>query len=289
MAEVFGVITGALSVAALFNNCVECFEYIQLGRSFGRDYQTCQLRLDAARLRLSRWGEAVNVNHSDRFAAPPGDDDREAAMAIAYFEEIQHLIQGVQRSAKRYQLADPSRNTSLATPEDMTAVGNRVHNCATETARHRQKKAGILKKMSWALYDGKEFGQMITTIVALLDELEQLFPIAPAYSRLADLEIAKVDDEPSLAALQRAAEGIDPTLSDAVARKLLLLTGSNSAGAIETEDDSEVQVGNWYSDQVMAQGLSVTDSTTNSSGDITAAGRSRVQIGNRFGGSSMAL
>jgi hypothetical protein len=33
MAEVFGTVAGALSVAALFN-CVDCFEYIQLGRHF---------------------------------------------------------------------------------------------------------------------------------------------------------------------------------------------------------------------------------------------------------------
>lgn len=39
MAEVFGIVSGALSVAALFKNCVDCFEYIQLGRNFGRDYR----------------------------------------------------------------------------------------------------------------------------------------------------------------------------------------------------------------------------------------------------------
>lgn len=38
MAKVFGVIAGALNVAALFNNCIDCFEFVQLGRRFGRDY-----------------------------------------------------------------------------------------------------------------------------------------------------------------------------------------------------------------------------------------------------------
>lgn len=54
MAEIFGTIAGALSVAALFNDCVECFEYIQLGRHFGRDYETYQLKLDIAMTRLAR-------------------------------------------------------------------------------------------------------------------------------------------------------------------------------------------------------------------------------------------
>jgi hypothetical protein len=36
MAEVFGIVAGSLSVAVLFNNAVDCFEYIQLGRSLER-------------------------------------------------------------------------------------------------------------------------------------------------------------------------------------------------------------------------------------------------------------
>ena len=35
MAEPFGIVAGALGVAGLFNNCVECFEYIQLSRHSG--------------------------------------------------------------------------------------------------------------------------------------------------------------------------------------------------------------------------------------------------------------
>ena len=46
MAELFGIVAGTLSVAGLFNNAVDCFEYIQLGRNFGTDYQTCRIRLD---------------------------------------------------------------------------------------------------------------------------------------------------------------------------------------------------------------------------------------------------
>lgn len=67
MAEPFSIVAGALSVAALFNNCVDCFEYIQLGRSFGHDYERCQLRLDIAKTRLGRWGEAVKINDDPRF------------------------------------------------------------------------------------------------------------------------------------------------------------------------------------------------------------------------------
>ena len=61
MAEPFGIVAGAAGIAVAFSACVECFEYIQLGRHFGRDFQTNQIILDCARLRLTRWGVSVII------------------------------------------------------------------------------------------------------------------------------------------------------------------------------------------------------------------------------------
>jgi hypothetical protein len=38
MAKPFGIIAGAVGIAAAFTACVDCFNYIQLGRRFGRYY-----------------------------------------------------------------------------------------------------------------------------------------------------------------------------------------------------------------------------------------------------------
>jgi hypothetical protein len=37
----------------LFTPCVECFEYVQFGRKFEKDYEICLVKLDIVRLRLS--------------------------------------------------------------------------------------------------------------------------------------------------------------------------------------------------------------------------------------------
>lgn len=55
MAEPFGIVAGAIGIASAFTACVDCFEYVQFGRHFGRDFQTNQLALDCARLRLTWW------------------------------------------------------------------------------------------------------------------------------------------------------------------------------------------------------------------------------------------
>ena len=52
----------AVALTRLFNNAIGCFEYIQLGRNFGSDFQTNLLKLDDAGLRLSQWGDAVRLN-----------------------------------------------------------------------------------------------------------------------------------------------------------------------------------------------------------------------------------
>ncbi|OBT93596.1 hypothetical protein VE01_08371 [Pseudogymnoascus verrucosus] len=61
MAEPFGIVSGAIRIASAFTACVDCFEYVQFGRHFGRDFQTSQLTLNCLRLRLTQWGESVNI------------------------------------------------------------------------------------------------------------------------------------------------------------------------------------------------------------------------------------
>lgn len=60
--EPTGLAVGIIALAGLFNNAVDCFEYVQLGRSFGTNFQTSLFKLDNARLRLSRWGQAVGLS-----------------------------------------------------------------------------------------------------------------------------------------------------------------------------------------------------------------------------------
>ena len=70
MAEPFGIAAGAIGIAAAFTACVDCFGYVQLGRHFGRDFQTDLLALNCARLRLTRWGQAVNIYEDPNLGRP---------------------------------------------------------------------------------------------------------------------------------------------------------------------------------------------------------------------------
>lgn len=52
--ESAGLAVGVFAIAGLFNNAVDCMDYVQIGRAFQEDFATSVLKLDDTRLRLSR-------------------------------------------------------------------------------------------------------------------------------------------------------------------------------------------------------------------------------------------
>ncbi|KAF1942813.1 hypothetical protein EJ02DRAFT_453908 [Clathrospora elynae] len=52
MAEIAGLVVSVAALAALFHNTVKGFEFVQLGRTFGTNFQTSQLTLKNAQIHL---------------------------------------------------------------------------------------------------------------------------------------------------------------------------------------------------------------------------------------------
>ncbi|EXA28450.1 hypothetical protein FOVG_19946 [Fusarium oxysporum f. sp. pisi HDV247] len=283
MAEIFGIATGALSVAALFNNCVNTFEYIQLSRHFGEDYQRCQLRLDIAETRLGRWGEAVGINNDVRFAsATPTDKAVKGAQGI--LEDIVDCFEAAQKKSRRYAGRADKQELVVYDNNDMNPIFQRLHKRSRDITHRRQKGTSIVKKAAWALYDGKSLEKIVDQITSWVDELEKLFPVETVHQKLVEIEIEEVGDELSLKTLQDAARGIDPTLEDAVRYKVDAIEGMNSAGNVKTEDLARFQLGNVYSEGALQREILIKDRTNNLVETVSAKDQSQVQIGTVYGG-----
>ncbi|CZR66741.1 related to Heterokaryon incompatibility protein s [Phialocephala subalpina] len=283
MAEVFGTFAGALSVAALFNNCVDCFEYIQLGRHFALDFERCLLKLDIIKIRLGRWGQAVAINDNLCFATD-SPDGVAARQVQAILEEIVLLFQTVQKSSKRYKIGAEQENLACLEDKDMPPVLRRLHSRLGAVARQRQKQTSLFKKAAWALYDAKNFDKLVKEITGLVESLEKLHPVETTRRRLAEMEIEVVDDEPSLLALQDVAAGTDSVLSEAVAQKIEGIAVRNYAKDIKNTESARVLVGNEWAESVLARCTTISERTENTADSVAAKGASRVQIGNRYGG-----
>ncbi|KAK1756508.1 prion-inhibition and propagation-domain-containing protein [Echria macrotheca] len=231
MAEVFGIVSGAIGIASAFSACVEVFGYVQEGRHFGRDYETSHLRLTLLRLRLSRWGSAVDIYNDPKLGRPSADDS-EIGVAKDTLFQILVLFEDSKRVSDRFKLKDDdpeaansgkssSQHPLSNAPGGSTTIPlpSRADNKMSAVATQRQKHSNVLKLAAWAIHHSKALSRLLDDLSELIGSLEQLFPPPPA--RLAQLtagELAEADGQEEIQVLTTAAEGIDPALHAAAAQ-----------------------------------------------------------------------
>lgn len=147
-----GLAIGAVSLAALFTTCVDCFEYVQLGRQFGTDYQRSVLKLDIVKLRLSRWANAVNESQN-HYSVPVGSD-QEARQVEQILGEIISVFAAAEEVSQRYKSkAQPGDLVVYNADSDLEKDLVSMHNKMRDLALKRQKRSTFRQKAGWALYD----------------------------------------------------------------------------------------------------------------------------------------
>ncbi|RBQ71735.1 hypothetical protein FVER14953_13490 [Fusarium verticillioides] len=282
MAEIFGTVAGAISMAGLFNNCVDCFNYVQIAKHFGQDFSRYQLRLDVAKCRLARWGESININNDQRFTLTQPIDPT-VVLAQGILEEIVARFEAAYKVSRRYKTGTEEQGLSICTEADLGAVSQRVHSLFGVFTKQRYKSLGLMKKTGWALYDKNYMGRMIDDIIASIEDLEKVFPSTPqATSQLVEMEIEEVNDEQELEVIHDAAEGLDPLLSDASKNKIMEIAGKNTAGKIT--GPGMVNVGNSFVTESFSSLQGIRVSTINHVDEVNTTESSKVNVGNTWGG-----
>lgn len=151
--ELAGLTVGVLAIAGLFNNVVDCFEYVQIGRHFGQGYQTGVLKLDSARLRLSRWGQSVGLSHelkdtqSLSQVLEPAQEVNKAKEILGQILELFADAEGISarfkngRSEQELLVHDPQVNLEPAA-----------------LALHKQMRELSIKRRNQTAYGGRQNG-----------------------------------------------------------------------------------------------------------------------------------
>lgn len=243
MAETAGLVLGVVGLAGLFNNTVECFEFIQLGRGFGKSFQKNQLKLDNARLRLSRWGKSLSLDDDMRETMSlQGHFESEATVkhAGALLGQIIELFEEAEGVSNRYENRTDPRDSSLAVYDPRTDldVGTaKLHEKMRQLAIRRQNRSGIRQKAKWALYQEKQFGRLIEDITELVDSLVELFPAAQQYQReLCDMEVLAIGEGKDISILREIVavqdklleQAIKKTMGDAGKSHHIVFSGNNT-------------------------------------------------------------
>jgi hypothetical protein len=274
MAEPFGIVSGAISIASAFTACVDCFEYIQFGRQFGRDFQTNQLVLSCARLRLTRWGESVNV-YDDPNLGNPDATAPEIQLAKDTLLQILVLFAQTEEISNKYKLnAKVGEDLSSFSATDMDPALMALNNKMKELATKRQKGSRFLKLTSWAVHYKAEFEHLINDITSLIDNIEKLFPEPQARIALVRQEVAQMGDKQALRLIEYAANGVDNRLQAAVQE---VLTGHQYLNIVVK---GQAQTGDTYSNDWKGGAIGVPH--IYASVEVEKGGKAL--IGNKYGG-----
>lgn len=212
MVEPFSASFAIAGLPGMFNACVESFDYIQLGHHFGTHYENSLMKLSLARLRLSRWGESVQINLQDatkaqmRLAGQFSLDDQKQVGDI--LGNILALFADAERVADKYsyKAAKNAENSPLHEGSDEL-----LQKMKELVIRRRQKQTNILRKTGWVLYDQKQFNRLLEDITEFVGALEELFPATTTQTELAVKEVQELRENPQFDTLKKVSHDVDGT------------------------------------------------------------------------------
>jgi Prion-inhibition and propagation len=206
--EPVGFTVGVAGLVGTFTACVDCLDYIRIGRSLGADHQTAILKLDLARLRLTRWGRSVGIVQ--------GDQDIDEAVAVTQlksnlgapekdFETVTNTLgklftlfksaETSNRLSSRIEWEDETDNSTL--DADIAFLHKRMRNLAIQ----RQKESTVLQKTAWALYRKKDFINLVDQITELTSALVEVAPVKAQQQELCRVEVEEISNDRSLVVL----------------------------------------------------------------------------------------
>jgi hypothetical protein len=182
--EIAGLAIGTLSLAALFETCMTCFDYIDTGRQYGKDYQRFVISMRSLELRMSRWWDVAGLQAGT--ARIPEDAEHHIRDLLG---EIHSDLQEARERAQKY-------SNPVMTDDDGSV---RLENLAERFQRQanvRQKRTPLGRVIKWALRDQMKCKRLIKSIKNAVEELEGVLPQTAPDSQL--MHKAAVDDAQQL-------------------------------------------------------------------------------------------
>jgi hypothetical protein len=244
MAEAAGLTVGVIALAGLFNSTVECFEFVQLGRAFEKDFKTAQLKLDTFELRLSRWGASLGLNRDLQPAQISTDTfgtKENVAHAKDLLSQILELFAEAEGVSIKFKDRTGQNSSALAICDpqaDLTSAAMVLHNDMRKLAIERQGKTSLRRRAKWALYEEKRFKRLLEDIGDLVDGLVGLFPAGhAAQERLCEAEVAIFGQNAEAPLLKEIVAKQDKLLESAL--KKILDDAQHSQHAVFSGDHNE--------------------------------------------------
>ncbi|KAF1959411.1 hypothetical protein CC80DRAFT_490338 [Byssothecium circinans] len=174
MAEVAGLVIGAISLSALFDSVLNNFDRVQVGREFDKTHQRYVLQLEVLKLRLHRWHDAVNnlIQVGDRAVK-----EANGSLVKRHLSDIQSLFEKEEELSKPYEV-----DTSDAEEESKKHWLVKSLQCLSR--KHHTSTSSIRNKVRWAIRGKKEFEALVENASVQVSNLERIIPTPEMEHRL---------------------------------------------------------------------------------------------------------
>ena len=221
MPEILGMSTASLSIADVFDGCVESFEYIRM--KFNYSYSRYQLKLDLSKTSLDRWGQAVNIHRDPRFRA--SSTDKDAGRGKELLEDIALLLQPPPNGPSRYEMDKVPENVGWFSDSDLMPVFRELHDSlkikprlTPQSQTLPREQAKRLTRFTWAISNVDDLDNLLAGVYKSVNLLVELFSAKERCDELARCEIER--DSPismsKLFVLYEAADRIDQCLFETI-------------------------------------------------------------------------
>lgn len=215
--EPIGFALALSSVPGIFNSCVQCFRYIQLGREFENDFERTLCKLEAAEMRLSRWGASMGIDSPETKLREENFNEEDIERAYRWLKEIERAFDSAIETSNRYKsIAKPEKVQLLDTDVEVHNRSNFFQKLHYSMRKINEQRVRPRKRdrMAWALYRKTSFEWLIEETSELIHNLVGLFPSTiEMQKQLCKEEIQDLDTE-SLRLLNEVVEDEDELLKD---------------------------------------------------------------------------
>jgi hypothetical protein len=283
--ETAGLVIGSLGLAALFETCMTCFDYIDTGRQYGKDYQRFVISMGSLELRMSRWWDVAGLR-----ASTARMSEKEERQIKDLLGSIYSDLQDAQEMAHRHN------NPAMA--DDGSIRFETLANRFQRQANIRQRRTPLGKIIKWALRNEKKCKRLIEDIKEAVDDLEKVLPQTAPGSQLTHQ--AAVEDAQQLvepAEVEESAEANAPpvieilhdaTDNDPVLQRVLEIVAKQASSGDEirnifTSDKARVELDDFVASDYKGP-APVERQYRRVVQDVTTSGEGRLRIGKTYGG-----
>lgn len=198
----------SLGVAALFKNCIECFELFKTASDFERKYELLLVKLEIEQERLLVWGDVVGLGERQRDIAAVLDGKE--SIVRRGLGNISKILEDTDFLQSRYGVQRATLDGPIRDSKGLTASALKRFRL-----RFGREGPGVIKRAQWAISDASKFETLVRDIRELITGLTAIIPAETHTQKIEDDIANLVDDLETLEILSEACEDEYPSLHKA--------------------------------------------------------------------------